>query len=158
MNLNLKTSLNPDDMLRYSTKTYNEDDLNPELDLSLSETLITKIEEFINEKFYRSFVDKSELNEILDETQNLIADLYLVQTKVVPCFPPKYNIFNVYKDRYLKNVYDRISPYMNESYLSENRGNLILFAKWLDQFNENLKKVGIDIKATEIGSVKFYFI
>ena len=120
----------------------------------MSELLIFKIKDFIDEKFHQAFVDKADINEILNESQVLINDLYLIQTKVVQCFPPKYDIFNVYKDKYLKNIYEKIQPFMNDNYLNENKGNLILFAKWLDQFNEALKKVGIDIKTTEIGSVR----
>jgi hypothetical protein len=119
----------------------------------LSEILIHKILEFIDEKFHSSFVDKFELNEILNETQKLLTDLYLVLTKVVPCFPPKYNIFLIYKDKYLQNIYDKIQPFMNEEELNKSPGNLILFAKWLDGFNECLKRIGVDIKTTAIGSV-----
>lgn len=141
-------------MIRASMKTGNNDEMLPEMDLS--EILVFKIKEFIDDKFHVSFVDKVGLHEILAETQTLANDLYLVQTKVVPCFPPKYNIFNVYKEKYLKNIYEKIQPFMNEKDLNENPGNLILFAKWLDGFNESLKKVGVEIKTTEIGSVSFY--
>jgi exocyst complex component 3 len=121
----------------------------------MAEILIFKIREFIDEKFFKAYTGKSNIKEILDESQNLIMDLYLVQTKVVPCFPPKYDIFNVYKEKYLKNIYDKIQMYTTEKYLEDNKGDLILFAKWLDLFSENLKKVGIDIKTTDIGSVNF---
>jgi hypothetical protein len=134
----------------------------PEFDMS--ELLIFKIKDFIDEKFHQAFVDKSELKEILDETQTLVNDLYLVHTKVAPCFPPKYDIFNVYREKYLNNIYEKIQPFMKDNYLNENKGNLILFAKWLDSVDESLKKVGIDIRTTEIGSVRkllknlFFFI
>lgn len=104
-------------------------------------------------KFYKSFADKSELNEILDETVKLINDIYIVQTKVVQCFPPKYDIFSLYKITYLENVQTKLRPYLNEEYLSNNKGNLILFAKWLDSFDDILKKVGIELKFTELGAV-----
>ncbi len=45
---------------------------------------------------------------------------------------------------------------MNEEELNDNPGYLILFAKWLDGFSDNLKKVGLDIKTTEIGAVNIY--
>jgi hypothetical protein len=128
----------------------------PEFDMS--ELLLFKIKDFIDEKFHQAFVDKSELKEILDETQTLVCDLYLVHTKVVPCFPPKYDIFNVYREKYLNNVYEKIQPFMKENYLNENKGNLILFAKWLDAVDESFKKVGIEIRTTEIGSVIKSFI
>ena len=51
-------------------------------------------------------------------------------------------------------TYEKIKPFMNEHDLEANPGNLVWFAKWLDQFDEILRKVGLDIKATEIGAVK----
>ncbi len=121
----------------------------------MSELLCQKIKNSIDDKFYKSFADKSELNEILDETVRLMNDLFIVQSKVVQCFPPKYNIFQIYKEKYFENCYEKLSPYLNEQYLNDNKSNLILFAKWLDGFSEALKKVGIDIGVTEIGSVNF---
>jgi hypothetical protein len=115
--------------------------------------LVSKISEQIHEKFYQSFVDKIDLSEILDTILLLTNDLYLVYTKVVPCFPPKYNIFTIYKDNYLKHIYDKIKPFMNEEVLTSDPGRLILIAKWLDKFEELLRKVGVDIKATEISTV-----
>lgn len=123
---------------------------------TLSETLVVKIQDFIYEKFYQTFIDKRELEEILDSTLMLVEDIVVVHTKVVPCFPPKYNIFQVYKEKYLKFIYERIKPFMNEDDLKNTPGHLILIAKWLDKFEEVLRKVGIDIKTTEIGSVRVY--
>jgi hypothetical protein len=121
---------------------------------NLSEILIFKIEEFIDQKFHLTFYDKNDLQDMLFETQNFVNDLQIVYNKVVPCFPPKYNIFNVYKDKYLKNIYDKLKPFVDETKLEMTPGNLILIARWLDKFTEGLRKVGIDIKTTDIGCVK----
>lgn len=150
---------NPDDMRKQSTLNI-RDTLSSQMerdDLDLSDTLIIKISETIQEKFHQSFVDKSELEEILESTLALVSDLFIVQTKVVPCFPPKYKIFNVYKEGYLKQIYEKIKPFMNENDLKTNPGHLILIAKWLDSFDEQLRKIGLEIKTTEIGSdVEYY--
>jgi hypothetical protein len=126
-------------------------------DADMSELLSQKIRNSIDDKFYKAFADKSELSEILNETCTLMNDLYIVQSKVVQCFPPKYNIFQLYKEKYLENCHQKLAPFVNEQYLNDNKSNLILFAKWLDGFSEALKKVGIDISTTEIGSVKSLF-
>jgi hypothetical protein len=119
----------------------------------LSETLIYKIQEQIYQKFHEDFLDKTELTEILDTSIAFAEDLILVFNKVIPCFPPKYNIFQVYKDNYLKFIYVKIRPYMNEDSLKENPTNLISIAKWLDKFEDILNRVGIDMKKTELGLV-----
>ena len=121
---------------------------------NLYEILIFKIEEYIDQKFHLGFYDKNDLQDILFETQNFVNDLQIVYNKVVACFPPKYNIFNVYKDKYLKNIYDKLKPFIDEKKLEMTPGNLILIARWLDKFTEGLRKVGIDIKTTDIGCVK----
>lgn len=123
----------------------------------LSEILLTKIEEFIDEDVYRRFSDKSDLIEILDETLAMIKELHIVYYYVIPCFPPKYNIFNLYKEKYLKHIYNIIIPFLNESELEKNPGQMIPVAKWLNDFDENLKKVGIDINTTDIVGVSYLF-
>jgi hypothetical protein len=137
-----------------STTTEKEKEGEPD---SLAEILVFKMEEFIDEKFHDSFFEKKDLQEILTETLNLVGDLNIVHSKVVPCFPPKYNIFNLYKELYLKHIYNKIQPFINEEDLQQTPGSLIVIAKWLDQFTESLRKVSVDIKTTEIGSVNNIF-
>lgn len=120
---------------------------------NLSEILIFKIEEYIDEKFHEAFYDKEDLQDVLFESQNFVNDLQIVYNKVVQCFPPKYNIFNLYKDKYLKNIYNKLKPYIDEKKLELSPGYLILIARWLDKFTESLKKIGVDIKTTDIGCV-----
>jgi hypothetical protein len=123
----------------------------------LSELLQMHLEEQIQEKFHRSFLDKKEIGEILDMSIEFVEDLIIVYSRVQPCFPPKYKIFEFYKTNYLKHIYSKIKPYLNEDHLKKSPGNLILVAKWLDRFEEILRKVGLDIKTTEIGSeIEFY--
>jgi len=124
---------------------------------NLSEILLFKIEEYIHQKFHQAFYDKEELQDILFETINFVNDLQIVYTKVAPCFPPKYNIFNIYKNKYLEYIQDKMKPFIDEKKLEQNPGNLILIARWLDKFTDGLRKVGIDIKSTEIGNVKIIF-
>jgi hypothetical protein len=145
-------------MTAITRESQRESNLNPDPDGdTLPEILLLKIEEQLEEKFHQTFVDKKDLKEILDATLVLVNDLVLVQSKVQQCFPPKYNIFNLYKEVYLRNIYNKIKPFMNENDLKQSPGNLILIAKWLDQFDEILRKVGIEIKTTEIGSdVEYY--
>jgi hypothetical protein len=38
-------------------------------------------------------LDKKELNEILEASLELAEDLKIIYSKVTPCFPPKYKIF-----------------------------------------------------------------
>jgi exocyst complex component 3 len=127
--------------------------LERDVDELLSDTLIDKIQEQIYEKFHEEFLDKSEINEILETSISFGEDLILVFNKVVPCFPPKYNIFQVYKDNYLKFIYAKIRPYMTEESLKQNPTDLIAIAKWLDKFEDILNRVGVDIRKTELGTV-----
>lgn len=125
---------------------------------SLSATLQDKIPEMINENIKRRFQDKQTREEILDETLNVVNDLYLIKTKVAPCFPPKYNIFEVYKDGFLEHIKIKIKPFLNQEELENTPGLLIPVAHWLDLFDESLRKVGLDLYQTDIISEVTYYM
>ena len=123
----------------------------------LSEVLKSKIPLFINEDVKTRFQDKQTREEILDETLTILTDLYLIKTKVAPCFPPKYNIFELYKEKYLEHIKDKIKNFLNQEELEKTPGLLIPIAHWLDQFDTALKKVGLDIGETDfIGDITYY--
>jgi hypothetical protein len=44
-------------------------------------------------------------------------------------------------------------PFLNQTELEKNPGLLIPIARWSDQFDESLKKIGVDINTTEIKGV-----
>ena len=77
---------------------------------------------------------------------------YILLTKVVSCFPPHYDIFNVYKSSYLENIQTKLKPFLNQEELEKSPRLLIPIAHWLSEFGEGLKNVGIDINETELAS------
>ena len=66
---------------------------------SLPQVLLDKIPYLIKNDFDTRFADKKEREEI---NLNLVKELHTIYTKVVPCFPPHYDIFNVYKNSYFE--------------------------------------------------------
>ena len=71
---------------------------------SLQQVLLDKIPYLIKNDFDTRFSDKKEREDILNEILNLVKELHTIYTKVVPCFRPHYDIFNVYKNSYLENI------------------------------------------------------
>ena len=125
---------------------------------SLSQTLLDKIPFLIKEDFDEKFKDKKEREDILNETLNIVKDLHTIYTKVVPCFPPHYDIFNVYKKAYLENIQIKIRPFLNQEELENSPGLLIPIAHWLSEFGDGLKNVGIDINETELAADITYYM
>ena len=124
----------------------------------LPQVLIEKLPILIKEEFEKKFADKKERDEILEETLNLVKDLHTIYTKVVPCFPPHYDIFNVYKNAYLQNIQIRLKPFLNQEELEKSPGLLIPIAHWLSEFGEGLKNVGVDINETELAADITYYM
>ena len=124
---------------------------------SLKETLKYKIPQFIKEHFQKKFADKGTREEILDETLVEIEELYTIKIKVVPCFPPSYNIFTIYRDNYLNLIKEKIKPFLKEEELENSPGLLIPIAHWLSEFDGILNKIGINLNDTDIvGDVEYY--
>ena len=125
---------------------------------SLPQTLLDKLPYLIKEDFNARFASKKNREETLEETLKILDDLYIIYTKVVPCFPPHYDIFNVYKKAYLENIQLQIKPFLNQEELENNPGLLIPVAHWLSQFGEGLKKVGVDLYETELAADITYYM
>ena len=124
---------------------------------TMPENLIDRLRQFTEDKFHEAFLGKIELNQVLECAQPLLAELSTIQQKVVPCFPPKYDIFNFLSEMYLNQVYNRIKPFLVEEELAKTPKDLIDLAKYLEIFKEHLRKVGIDIKNISLGAeVEFY--
>jgi len=125
---------------------------------SLPQVLLDKIPYLIKNDFDTRFADKKDREDILNETLNLVKELHIIYTKVVPCFPPHYDIFNVYKNAYLENIQTKLKPFLNQDELEKSPGLLIPIAHWLSEFGEGLKNVGIDINETELAADITYYM
>ena len=125
---------------------------------SLPQTLLDRLPLMITEEFEKRFADKKEREEIFDETLNCVKDLHTIYTKVVPCFPPHYDIFNVYKKAYLENIQSKLKQFLNQEELENSPGLLIPIAHWLSEFGDGLKNVGIDINETELAADITYYM
>ena len=124
---------------------------------SLKQNLIDKIPKLIKENFQNRFKDKQVREEILDETIKCANDLFLIKTKVLICFPPKYNLFDIYKTNFLDLIKEKIRPFLNQEELEKTPALLIPIAHWLSEFDEILSKTGIDINETEIiADISYY--
>ena len=125
---------------------------------SLPQTLLDKLPLMIKEDFDARFADKKEREDIFNETLNCVKDLHTIYTKVVPCFPPHYDIFNVYKKAYLENIQAKLKQFLNQEELENSPGLLIPIAHWLSEFGDGLKTVGIDINETELAADITYYM
>lgn len=144
--------MNRDSSLNYGSMAH----LYENLEQPLSEIFFWKIKEFTKEKFDTALFAKTSLEQILEITIKLSEDLILIKDKVVQIFPSKYNIFERYFNEYQENIFNTLYPFVkdeNEKHLEENKGDLILLAKWLDRYESILRKVGLDINQCEIGAV-----
>jgi hypothetical protein len=125
---------------------------------NLPQTLLDKLPFLIKEDFNARFQAKKDREETLEETLKIVDELYIIYTKVVPCFPPHYDIFNVYKKAYLENIQLQLKQYLNQDELENSPGLLIPIAHWLSQFGDGLKKVGVDIYETELAADITYYM
>ena len=125
---------------------------------NLPQTLLDKLPFLIKEDFNNRFAEKKEREQTLEETLNMVKELQTIYLKVVPCFPPHYDIFNVYKKAYLENIQAQLKPFLNQEELENSPGLLIPIAHWLSEFGEGLKKVGIDIYETELAADITYYM
>ena len=141
------------------TSEIRESHIYDEEDASLPNILLDKLPIMIKESFDEKFKNKVERDDVLNESLNMVKELHHIYLKVVPCFPPHYDIFNtVYKKCYLENIQLKLKPFLNEEELSNTPGLLIPIAHWLTEFGSGLRNVGIDINETELANVITYYM
>ena len=70
----------------------------------------------------------------------LLADLEVVRTKVVPCFPPHYNILQFFIDQYALIANNNMEPFYDDPTLEP--GEILVLVEWLDSFCEEVKSWG----------------
>ena len=119
-------------------------------DDELKEMLKIKIEEGIVEDIAKRFKGLTDRDPILEESLKILSDLQIINEKVAPCFPPSYQIFSLYKAKYLNSIILKIKPFLDQKELEKTPGLLIPIARWLSDFEEGLKKIGININETDI--------
>lgn len=109
---------------------------------------------YLEEQIHYDFKDKNSINLVLDSTLVYSKELVKVHKFVVPCFPKKYEIFELFKSVYLEEINLLVKPFVDEINQNpkENSANVILLARWLDKFDEELKSIGIEISYLEIGA------
>jgi hypothetical protein len=118
------------------------------------EIIVDYIIRSIHLRFEEEFKEKSSINLVLDSTHVYAAELVKVFKVVAPCFPKKYEIFDVFKVIYLDEIRNLISPFLDQIKENEqkNSANTILLARWLDKFDETLKTIGIEVAYSDLGA------
>ena len=82
----------------------------------------------------------------------LLSDLEIVRTKLVPCFPPHYNVLQFFITQYAivanNNVFNFASIDLQmECYYSDptlEPGDILVLVEWLDSFSEEVSSWGAD--------------
>lgn len=123
--------------------------------------IIDKLHYFLEEKvkadFDTSDIEKKTINYVLDITLQYTKNLVKIKKVVSPCFPEKYNLFNLYKDFYFKIIDMKVNPFLqdinnNTDVNKKNSANAILAVRWSDTFGTMLKEIDIDVVSLPIYS------
>jgi hypothetical protein len=118
--------------------------------MSLKNKLYELLEQKAHAEAKAIFTNLKDLHELLEATIQLSIRLYNINESVTICFPPDYNIFELYKSIYLQAICNRIIPIMRDDNL---KSNLPEFAKWLDRIEHVFTKMGLRIEETELKEV-----
>ena len=98
----------------------------------------------------KRFEGKVREEDVLNETIEVLKDLNSIKTKVAPCYPEKYDIYNVYKEKIFALLKGYILKYLDEKIIEKESGYLIPIANWYSKFVELCKDLGDDPNKTEI--------
>lgn len=110
---------------------------------------VKKLKEILKEtvrvRFEEKFKEKITLEEILQTMKFTIKDRSIISDIIAPCFPAEHKIDELFNKEYNKNVEERIFPIIkDQKKLKESPGMLITLASWLDNYEDNLRSVGVE--------------
>lgn len=120
--------------------------------------IIDYILSYIHSNFEEEFKEKTSINLVLDTALEYTNELLKVHKFVVPCFPKKYEILELFKSVYLHEIRKNILPFIEEinSDPKKYSANTIVLVSWLDKFDTKLKSIGVEISYSELGGeIKF---
>ena len=111
------------------------------------ENCLFYVEKFIHSRL--SIDVPEEFEDLLDFFKKLENEIKAIIKHVVPCFPPKYNIKNMFVSEYINFMCGKVKKFLNEEHLKANPGHLISLATWLEEFTDLLESVDGDKKLLE---------
>lgn len=73
--------------------------------------------------------NQDELVKTLEQAEKLMKELKYVVKYVVPCYPPSYQIFDLYFNTFKKIILDKIEPYLEkmETILTDDPEIILIF-------------------------------
>eukprot|EP00743_Colponemidia_sp_Colp-15_P008297 GILK01009008.1.p1 GENE.GILK01009008.1~~GILK01009008.1.p1 ORF type:complete len:786 (-),score=190.69 GILK01009008.1:548-2905(-) len=84
-----------------------------------------------------------DLPHILAHLSQMLEDLTVIQEDVIQCFPPRYNIFELYKEEYQQGITQALLPFLSP-FMPLKPGDLLLLAAWTEEYHYHLTRLGID--------------
>lgn len=84
-----------------------------------------------------------EITDLVEHAKFVSQDLVEVFERVTKCFPPSYNIFELYQARYQKNIQEKIMPHMELLTEEKQYGNLLALMTWIEDYEAVLSRAGV---------------
>jgi hypothetical protein len=110
---------------------------------SLKDRCIAEIDLSIEHKFDQKMSECPDLDSKLKELYKIIVDLKTVKECTAPCYPPEYKIEELYRTKYLEKVEKIVSTFIDTLKAEGNKGEYLIFASWLESYEQFLKSIGI---------------
>ena len=104
---------------------------------------ISIILQSIDDRFSKELSQFKEISDLVDHAKFVSLDLVEVFERVTKCFPTHYNIFEVYQQRYQKNIQEKIMPHMDLLTEEKQYGNLLALMTWIEDYEAVLSRAGV---------------
>lgn len=111
--------------------------------LTLKDRCIAEIDLSIDHRFDQKMNECPDLDTKLKELYKIILDLKIVKESTAPCYPPEYKIEEQFRTKYLEKVEKIVSACIDTLKAEGNKGEYLIFASWLESYEQFLKSIGI---------------
>jgi hypothetical protein len=111
---------------------------------NLKDDLFTKYKELVQRRFqdFLKQIDRKDLSDLLDTLAFVPEDLHLIQQHATPCFPPEYQIFDLFISEYHNTVHETVQNILTNVAKLEGGEILKVLRFAQDYLNEMELKVG----------------
>ncbi|CAG9311363.1 unnamed protein product [Blepharisma stoltei] len=97
------------------------------------------------EKRLLTLLNVENLEKLSENTHQAINELGIMIEKVLPCFPPEYNLYNYCVNKYRNCIQAAIEPQLSDlEKLRASPGLLVLIFQWVSEYSEAIKKYCAD--------------
>ena len=107
--------------------------------------IASHLETGLADRLAKLLAPSDSLDTLSTRTSEVLSDLQIIKEKLVPCFPPECDVYNLCLRTYRTHIEGVMTPFLAKTQEEEAPGTIILLAAWLNNYITVLSEFSPDL-------------